>query len=150
MFSIEIKGLEELKNGFKKSPEIVGAILEKSTLEAGGKILLTEKEEAPVKTSNLRRKIEMEYKPIQVSITPKTKYAEFVVFGTKPHIILPKSIGYKGHKGGLYWKGQLHSWNKVSHPGTKKNNFVERTINKVEGDVNKIFEKAQQEIIDKI
>lgn len=148
-YKIEIEGLEEMRKAFKKAPERIGPILEKATKKAGALIVRTEKEEAPAKTANLRRSIELEYTPIAVRITPTANYAEFVhngtgIFGEKGQMIRPKkakAMVFQG-KGGLVFTKKTK--------GQPANPFVERTRNKTKDDIQKIFSEAQQEIIDKI
>jgi hypothetical protein len=46
----------------------------------------------------------------------------FIVKGTKPHTILPKT------KKALWWEGAEHPVKRVSHPGTKANKFSGRAF----------------------
>lgn len=81
-YEVKIENLNELRQAFEKSPKIVGKELENATKDAGKKILSTEKNEVPVKTATLKRSITLNYRPIQASIFPTVKYAQFVHEGT--------------------------------------------------------------------
>jgi len=143
MYEIRIENLEELKALFKKAPQIVGKELETATKDSAKFILKTEKEEVPVKTAQLKRSITMEYRPISASIYPTVKYALPVHEGSKPHVILPtrkKMLAFKIN-------GKWVFARKVNHPGNKANKFVERTVSKSEGPINKFFEKALETIV---
>ena len=143
MYEIRIQNLEELKELFRKTPQIVGKQLETATKDAGKLILKTEKEEVPVKTAQLKRSITMDYRPISVSIYPTVKYALPVHEGSKPHVIVPtrkKLLRFKIN-------GKWVFARKVNHPGNKANKFVERTVSKTAQSVNKFFEKALDAII---
>ena len=50
------------------------------------------------------------------------KYAPFVEFPTKPHIIKPKDAK------ALFWKGAKHPMKAVHHPGTKEQPFLRPLI----------------------
>ncbi len=49
-------------------------------------------------------------------------YAAFVVGGTKPHLILPRT------RRALFWPGARHPVRQVRHPGTKPNDFPTRAV----------------------
>ena len=73
------------------------------------------------------------------------KYAIFVHEGTRPHEIVPKSKGYKGHKGGL--KTPFGVFNKIKHPGTKANKFIPRILEKSMPRIQTHFSVALAKII---
>lgn len=142
-YEIKIENLNELRAAFKKAPDIADKELQQATKEAGKLILATEKEEAPVKTGQLRRSITLDYKPISVSIYPTVNYALPIHEGSKPHIITPKNKSVLAFKK----DGKMIFARKVNHPGNKPNKFVERTVNKTESKVNSLFSKALDNII---
>jgi len=142
-YEIKIQNLEELRAAFKKAPETASKELEKATKEAGKQILATEKSEVPIKTGQLRRSITLDYKPISVSIYPTVKYALPVHEGSKPHVIVPTAKKVLRFKVGGQW---IYA-RRVYHPGSKGNKFVERTVSKSENPINKLFDKALENII---
>lgn len=142
-YEITIDHLDELREAFKQAPKEVDRFLQKATKDAGKLILQTEKNEVPIKTGQLRRSIVMDYAPISVSIYPTVNYAIGLNFGTKPHTILPRAKKVLRFKSGGGWVFAT----RVNHPGTKANPFVERTVTKSEGGVNKFFDTALDEII---
>lgn len=92
-------------------------------MDAGGRIILAAlKDEAPVKTGALRASIVQRSTGAQGAGFYALAYGEYVVHGTRPHLILPKT------KQALYWPGARHPVRSVNHPGTKPNDFVQRAV----------------------
>lgn len=148
-YTIRVDGLNELRSAFKKAPLVVGGQLEKGVKESGAVILEREKREAPVSQGNLRRSIEMSYRPIQVSIYPKSGYAYFVHFGTglfgeRRAMITPKKAKVLAFRVG----GKMVFAKAVR--GQKANPFVERTAEAVEPAINKIFDKMLNNITENL
>lgn len=142
-YEIKIEHLAELREAFKQAPREVDKFLQRATKDAGKLILQTEKEEVPIKTGQLRRSIVMDYRPIAISIYPTVNYAPNVNFGTKAHVILPRTKKVLRFRSGNSWVFAQ----RVYHPGTKANPFVERTVARSEGGVNRYFDTALDEII---
>lgn len=145
-YTIEITGLDKMREYFKKSPQIVGPILEKATKKAGAMIVKTEKEQAPVKTATLRRSVELEYRPIQIRVYPNSRYAEYVEYGTglfgpNKTYITPKrakAMVFQGKNGLVFTRRSK---------GQAPNPFVERTVEMTRDNVDLIFRSALVEII---
>ena len=81
------------------------------------------KQRSPVKTGKLRGSIQVRKmgRGMRDIYTP-TKYAPYVEYGTRPHLIIPKHFdGY------LYWKGAEHPVRFVNHPGTRAKPFFKPT-----------------------
>ena len=147
MYNIEIKGLNELKDAFKRHPQIANQELQKATKEAGKQVLRTEVKEAPHKTGHLQQSIKMDYIPIKTEIYPTVNYAYWVHKGTRPHIIRPsraRALRFKTKTGKIVYTKL------VQHPGTKANKFVERTAIKVSGSINRLFDTALNNILNKL
>jgi len=142
-YEIKIENLQELRSAFKKAPQLVSKELEKTTKDAGKHILAAEKEEVPIKTGQLRRSITLDYKPISVSIYPTVKYALPLHDGSKAHVITPKTKKVLRFKAGGKWVYAR----RVNHPGYKGNKFVERTVSRSESPINRLFDKALENII---
>jgi len=136
-YSIEIKGLKELQNNFKKSPvmvtkELVGAI--KTSIHIIRPMMV---KEAPHDTGELRKNIYARQIGLTGTVGPdlnKTPYALYVNYGTSPYII----------RNG-WGKGIL-----INHPGIKANPFMQRTVDEMTPIVQKIFEKTISNIINKL
>lgn len=143
-FEIEIKGLDKLKDGMKKSPKIVYNRLSNAIKTSVHLIRPIMRGEAPRgQTKRLNRNIYAIARGLFGAVGPNlhiTPYAWFVHEGTKAHTILPKT------KKALYWKGALHPVRKVRHPGTTANPFVDRTFSQIKRPVEEIFEKAIEKI----
>lgn len=80
---------------------------------------------APIKTGNLKKDISVisVYKnSVLIGNTQKAKYAKFVHFGTKSHIIKAKNKKVLASNGRIFGK-------KVNHPGIKANPYLENAYN---------------------
>ena len=70
----------------------------------------------------------------EITIQSPAKYAAYVNYGTRPHVIYPKGQGLF-HAGkqltkgsALWWEGAPHPVRKVNHPGIRGKHFVEKSI----------------------
>lgn len=145
--SLKINGLKELRSSFAKAPRVVGPQLQKATIQAGKVLVKRAKGEAPIKTGTLRRSISMDYKPIEVSIYPSVKYAWWVHQGFDARDIYPRrkrALRFKLRDGSIIYS------KRVRHPGFKGNPFMERTIDKEEGNIQNIFSNALNIIVQKL
>ena len=73
----------------------------------------------------------------------RVPYMDFVIDGTRPHLIVPKS------RQALSWPGGAHPVKKVRHPGTKSNPFVDRAADSMMGEFERRisnFEKWLEEL----
>lgn len=81
-------------------------------------------DEAPVVTHNLQAATSIEnIDDFTARVYPDegtAPYAEYVILGTSPHEIFPKSAG------ALFWPGAPHPVPSVLHPGTKPNPYFDR------------------------
>jgi len=143
-FDIKVEGLERLQNAFQRAPEIVGREVQQALNLATIKVQGEARKEAPVKTGNLRRMIVFTVEPFRGIVESKAEYGVYVHEGTKSHIIRPLK------KKALYWKGAEHPVKIVHHPGFKGNPFMERGAKNAESDVQKIFQKAVENITNQL
>lgn len=74
----------------------------------------------PVRTGRLRQSIAIREQSNSITVGPDTEYAEFVEFGTRPHVIKPKNKKALAFMAG----GQMVVVKQVNHPGTKAKPFV--------------------------
>lgn len=142
--SMKIQGLERLKSVLKESPAIVREQMQKAISLSAILVQRKAREEAPVKTGTLRRGIKSKIVPFKGTIESKTKYGYWVHKGTDPYIIRPV------RKKALFWKGARHPVKRVSHPGIKANPFMKRGMDKSERQVQVIFQKAIDNVVNKI
>lgn len=141
---IQIKGLEELKAAFKRSPEIVRSQIERAIALSVALVNREAKTEAPVKTGRLRAGIRSRISSFQGIVESTVNYGIFIHEGTKAHIIRPV------RKKALYWKGARHPVKSVRHPGTKANPFMRRGAEKSERKVQSIFQRAVNNVVNKL
>jgi len=150
---VEIKGIKEFKAALKKSPRIakeeIGNAVQKATLEIRGQV----KREAPVDDGKLRQNIYSDVKGLRGTILPiraSQKYAICVHEGTKPHhppVKEGKGIHKWATKKGLNPYAVAKS---IAKKGTKANPFMDRAVNKTKSKVNQFFEKALENIVNRM
>ena len=112
-FSVELVKLsDETEDNVKKVVKNSAFNIQKNALSN-----LTENKS--VDTGHLRRGITTDIRGLEAIIhTSNIKYAPMVEYGTKAHIIRPKS------KKALYWKGAKHPVKQVNHPGSRAKPYL--------------------------
>lgn len=65
-----------------------------------------------------------------------SEVARFVIHGTRPHEIRPKTAK------ALFWEGAAHPVARVMHPGTRPNDFVRRAIEPLRPQIQKALHEA--------
>jgi len=147
ILSIKVENLKEFKESIKEAPALAERYLNENTKKAGIMVQSIEKKEAPVDKAQLRRTIDMSYRPITATVGPTVEYAKFVVKGTRPHLITPrraKALRYKTRT------GQWVFAKRVRHPGTRANDFVGRAYLKSIKPVTRLFSKMVENFLNNI
>jgi hypothetical protein len=103
----------------REAPQVFDGLLAQS----GDLIAKTMKEKAPVKSGFLRESITIRKGHGQVEVGPTAKYAPFVEFGSRPHIIEPVSASVLAFEIG----GTTVFAKRVMHPGFSGRFFVRAT-----------------------
>ena len=112
-FSVEVTNLSS------KSEDKVKDVLKNSAFKIESKAKKNINSNKSVKTGHLMRSVSTDVKGLEATIhTSNLKYAPMVEYGTKAHIIRPKS------KKALYWKGASRPVKQVSHPGSKAKPYL--------------------------
>ena len=112
-FSVEVASLSD------KSEDKIKEVLKNSAFNIESKAKKNINSNKSVKTGHLIRSISTDVKGLEATIhTSNLKYAPMVEFGTKAHIIRPKS------KKALYWKGAKRPVKQVNHPGSKAKPYL--------------------------
>ena len=121
--NIEFRSITRAASGLAAA---AGLTMQTATLVSAGNTILLDalKAEAPVKTDALRDSIVSRQSGPQGRGYYGLYYGEYVVSGTRPHIIMPRV------KRALYWPGAAHPVALVHHPGTKPNDFVRRAVDR--------------------
>lgn len=98
----------------------------RDSFRRGEKLLAEAVRRCPVgKTQNLRKGLQVHLDGVKAVLTSDQPYAEFVVRGTRPHVIEPtKARVLAFESGGGYGGGDMVFAMRVNHPGTKPNNFA--------------------------
>lgn len=141
-FNVQIQGADQLIAALKNAPTIAAPILSR-TLSASQAILVkyTAKGIVPWRTGFLAQTFQAQLSDNMLRWFPTASYAPLVEFGTKPHVILPKTAK------ALFWPGAAHPVARVNHPGTKPNAFMERIVAAAQPDINAMFGTALQQIV---
>jgi hypothetical protein len=94
----------------------------------GPKLKTAMQDAAPVDTGNLKSKIILITEPGKIRVgTHGVPYTKYVVEGTAPHDIVPKTSSVLVFKVG----GKTVYAKKVRHPGTKPNPFMKVSVERV-------------------
>ena len=90
--------------------------------------------ETPARTGNLRARTEVYYMGDEAHITNSAPYAGYVLNGTGPHTILPRTMR------ALAWPtaGGMAFAHSVNHPGTAPNDFFSAGLAAAEGDIARV------------
>lgn len=148
-FEIKIENINEIREAFRMYPLIANREIQRGLLDAGKIIAGTEKKETPVGvTAHLRQSIGIRLRAGSVVIIPTKEYAVNVHEGTKPHYVSVKDkrapLRIWAIKKGLNPYAVQKS---IMRKGTKANPFVNRTIQKAEYQVRRIFVGVMERII---
>jgi HK97 gp10 family phage protein len=124
MPAIASANVSRLADALRKSAQQSDATTQSVLVQSSGYILAEMEARVPVRSGNLRASLGVRVHAHSVTIGPdevKAPYAKYVEFGTKPHVIKPKTPD-----GVLRWSngGQVFYAKKVNHPGTKAQPFV--------------------------
>jgi len=118
--------------------------------EADEVMLSSLQAETPVDTGKLRDDTHSVQRPLGrgVSYAYRTApYADFVIFGTKPHEIVPVSAKFLAFLGA---DGNMVFTNHVNHPGTAATDYPMRAWNAARGEVLEILSRTGREILDQV
>ena len=138
--TVEIEGLERLRQGMERAPKIMvdeaSKAIQKSLLVIQNQAM----KEAPANRqvglgarlkASFRRKMTSRLSGEVFSISP---YAGYVHEGTRPHTIevINKKVLANKRTGQFFGK-------KVDHPGTRPNPFMQRAVDKCKTQINDFF-----------
>jgi hypothetical protein len=151
--NIKVIGLKTLRESLQKAPERTVYELSNAVKSSLNEIRNKSLREAPIKSGDLRKGIStpMMKTRLRGELEAKEPYSAAVHEGSRPHIIRPKSIGYRGHPGGLgNRKTGFGVYNKVNHPGIKANPFMKRAVEKAMPQITNYFKQALSNILNRI
>lgn len=145
VLEIETPKLKELLFNFKRYSAISEKWIQKA-IEASAAELhkAANRGNVPWRTGRLVQSFQVAIGRLFAKVWPTAKYARFVYFGTKKHVILPRT------KRALYWEGARHPVKSVMHPGQKENRFLERMIKVADSRIAKHFKDAGDNITKEI
>lgn len=149
MYKVEIPNLDLMREAFAKSPQKIAPILIDAVKKAGAEIVNEEKKQAPVKTGNLRRAIELQTGNIYARITPTANYSSYVNFGTGIYGDRHDYIRPTRAKVLRFTIGGKVVYAKRTK-GQRANDFIGRTLDAKISNINDIFNKATEQIVNEL
>jgi len=152
-FTIEIKNLASVSEMADKFPAVsekyVGQAIRASFLRILS--FIKQSNGAPVGVNNaLRDQWDERYSRFEGKLSSKTKYAPYIEFGTRPHVVPVKNnIDFQkwANKKGLNPYAVAAS---IAKKGTRANPFFQRSIEQAQDGVNIEFGKALESITKEI
>lgn len=145
-FEVKIKNFDKLSTALRDYPRISEPILQRA-IDGTAAILArqTTRETVPYRTGNLLRGFTHVRGKLQAVWKPTARYAAFVNFGTRPHIIEARRARVLANK----QTGQIFG-KRVQHPGTQPNPYMERILLKSQNDIDMAFDVAYERIFSQL
>jgi HK97 gp10 family phage protein len=145
--TIEIPGLNKLKDALKRFPELTVNEASKAVQKSALTVQSNAIKEAPVNKQtgggNLRQNIRMNMtSKTRAEITSHAPYSVYVEFGTRPHDI---NIKYKKVLANKR-TGQIFGKH-VHHPGTTANPYMQRALDNSKIKITEFFKTAMLNIV---
>jgi len=132
---IDLKISPKLKKLFDQPEEVMHKSIWAGMVNLVEEIEARAKNEAPVKTSNLRRRIvsSVSADGKKGVVTSQASYSEYVHRGTGIYgpFKTPFRIFAGKNKKALFWPGAAHPWKSVPHKGQKPNPFFDRALKQI-------------------
>jgi len=158
--AVEIQGLKELRFALREYPKIARPIIQKA-VDATSAVFAKhtlKNNPVPFRTGFLLQSFRFVRGNLQARF-PTAKYAPFVEYGTKPHLILPvraRALRWETGGGARYvtassgrryyrrTEGNAVFAMRVHHKGTKAKPFMRQIVRNSQGDINALFRQALQ------
>lgn len=142
-FSIEIRGLDQIRRAMRNSPRLVVPILQKAIIASGAVLAkhTLKNDPVPYKTGALLASFRYSTGPLIGRWFPSSRYAVFVHEGTQPHDIQVRRRRVLAN----VREGQIFG-TRVHHPGTPATHFMSRIKDKSERDINDLFGQALEQM----
>lgn len=145
MLKIKIENLKEVEKTFKAYPKVSAKYFQKAISRSLIKIERRAKKNAPVDTGALRARWNLDIQLLRGSLSPKSSYAPYVEYGTKPHWVSVKKLsGWAGRHNVSPFAVQKA----IARKGTRKQPFLIPAVKPRE--VNEEFKKAINKTLNEI
>lgn len=159
--AVEIQGIRELRLALREYPKIAMPILQKA-VDATSAVFAKhtlKNNPVPFRTGFLLQSFRFVRGNLQSRWFPTAKYAPFVEYGTKPHLILPvraRALRWEAGGGARYvtsasgrryyrrTEGTAVFAMRVNHRGTKPKPFMRQIVRNSQSDINALFRQALQ------
>jgi len=120
MSGVASADISSLAAALKESGKNADVTTEEVLLHTANYLKTEMEARVPVRTGRLRQSIQVRVSGKTITVGPDTPYAEYVEFGTSPHVI---SAG-PGKTLAFQVGGRMIFVKRVNHPGTKPQPFV--------------------------
>lgn len=147
-FSIKINGLDELIRDANRVGGRMPQKLKQAMVASTTSVQNDAKRIGPRsfknQTGDLRRSISRRVEGAHRGVVfTDVKYAPYVEFGTKPHVIRPKNKKMLAFKVG----GKMVFARKVNHPGTRAYNYMRDAFEDNKPKITKIYDNLALEVV---
>lgn len=147
-FNIQIKGLDQLIKTANRVggrfPQLMTNAMVASTTGVQNDAKRVRAGSFKNQTGDLRRSITRRVEgPHKGVIFTDVKYAPYVEFGTKPHVITPKNKKFLVFKSG----GRTVFAKKVNHPGTRAYNYMRDAFEENKPKIAKIYDQLALKVV---
>lgn len=138
---VTIEGLNDFLGRMEHVPRNADVLMRAALQNSATLIQRNIRDRAPHKSGDLQRSVLTSIDYPTATVEAQSKYAKFVENGTRPHVIQASK------KKALAWKGGLHPYKLVHHPGTKANPFFETGVEASADGVEQQFAKVAEKLI---
>ena len=150
-FSIKINGLDDLIKDANRVGRDMPQKLRQAMIASTTGVQNAAKKKRPGsfknQTGDLRRSISRRVEGAHKGVVfTDMKYAPYVEFGTKPHVIRPKTKKMLAFRVG----GKMVFARKVNHPGTRAYNYMRDAFEESKPKVTKIYDRLALEVVRKL
>lgn len=146
--SYKITGLDRLISTIVRAGVEMPIQFRRAMLQATEEVKAEARSNAPVRTGAMRQSITsmVDPNPLAGRVSVLQPYAKYVEFGTRPHVIVPKSANALVFKAG----GVLVFTKRVNHPGTRANPFLQRALETKRNKIQEYFQRAAISVLNEI
>ncbi len=142
---VEIEGLDEIREAFKKSPTVVRKHANKAIQESVITLLANARPETPIDQGFLRGTgMVMSFQDLLGTLENKAPYAVYVHEGTQPHGVPMSAITPWALRHGI---PPFLVARAIKRKGTKPKPFFTNSIDKSDEKINEFFSKALDGIV---
>ena len=159
-FELTIKGAKEFRMAVKNYPHIAGPVIAKAIAAVPAVLAKHTLRDNPVpfRTGNLLQSFRQRVTTTQATWYPTANYAAMVEYGTRPHLIMPRTrMALRWRSGGQqaqyvtsasgrrYYKSgnpEFAFAKLVKHPGSKPHPYMQKILDNSRTEILALFDQA--------